>query len=89
MFRGKYEFVKVGWIEDNVVRLDKLTPKEAADQSILSGALIRMSNEIDHLLVVGDDVYKLGPAKGEWRHANKLPQKEADLLLSWLRVEEK
>lgn len=89
-FRGKYEFLKITWIEDDkVVLLQKLSPKEAADPSVLSGAMIKLANEIDQLLVVGDEVWKIGPARGEWRLVDKLPQKEADLLMDWLRVEEK
>jgi hypothetical protein len=81
--------MRVEWIEDNLVFLQKLTPKEAADPSILSGAVIKMSNELDQLLVIGDDVWKLGPKSGDWHLGHKLPQKEADLLLGWLRLEEK
>lgn len=93
-FRGKYEFKKVEVVSDEIVRLSPLSPKEAADPSILSGALIKLSNELDVLLVVGDDVYKVGtitPARllGGGRWVSKLPEKEANLLLEWLRVEEK
>lgn len=96
-FRGNLKYVKVEFEGDliHITELDKLKPKEVANPNLRVGAFIRL--DMDRLLVVDDDVWKLkflGDVNMHYDHyvfANnkKLPKEAAQVILDMLKVEEK
>lgn len=98
MFQGDFKYVKAEMVGDKV-RVSSLTPKEAADPTVSAGVLVTLSNGIDRLIVIGDDVYKLihettdleRNAKSiaiTW-HAKKLPKEAGDEVIAMLNLKER
>jgi hypothetical protein len=100
MFRGTYKLMKVELLGDDKIRISRLTPKEAADPATNVGAVIDLSSGCDQLIVIDDDVYKVGTtltAIGFWGKkiestvvsVQKAPPEMADMIIGWLKVQEK
>ena len=67
MFRGRYQFVEVE-IEPHlphhgagrIIHARTLDEKTAANPDTVVGVIVDLDNEIDRILVMGDDAYTMG-----------------------------
>jgi hypothetical protein len=88
MFRGKYQFVAVD-VEPvlphhgagRTIHIRTLDEKIAANPDTVVGVIVDLDNNIDRILVIGDDAYEMGklPIKG-WPKSGEQPHK-------WVRDE--
>lgn len=94
MFQGDFKYVKVEFDgQCQWIRTSDLTAKEAADPNIMAGVFVTLSNGLDRLVVVGDDVYKLTtharPDNHAWWVAKKLPKEAGDEVIAMLNLRER
>lgn len=81
--------------EGDIIRIDtELNPKEAANPECLIGALVKLTNGMDMILVVDEDVYVLQNFSGQSKHMvvnnpRKLDPEMAQEIVKMLRVKEK
>ena len=101
-FKGTYQFVEIE-IGDGEVTIATLDEKRAASPNTIVGVVVDFANQIDRLLVVGDDAYKMGmmPLALETTHQwceregfgkysiDKKPDGTADMLMELLSLKEK
>ncbi len=68
-FKGTYQFVEVDVDEDKgYVLVATLDERKAANPATSIGVVVDMSNQIDRILVVGDDAFQMGKMskKQDW-----------------------
>lgn len=82
MFNGNYKFVKAEIIGDKILTRG-MTVKEAADPNTKPGVFIALGNNIDRLVVIGEDVYKLAGGAGIHKIFHIIPPTSDHIIVSW------
>jgi hypothetical protein len=103
-FKGTYQFVEVDVHEDEeVVYIATLDERRAANPDTKVGVVVDFANQIDRVLVVGDDAYRMAKmplSASETPHSfqklegfgryfiEKKPDGTAEMLMKLLNVQE-